>query len=125
MHLQRRLTWFTLILIGIITISLGVFLVESAYRDSKAMTNRELTQIINSINQSKEDKLTTALTAVRTSSLAPILLLIDQDQEALILYDPANEEGITKINEIAVSADGEVSNLPTAYQSKEIGRAHV
>jgi K+-sensing histidine kinase KdpD len=120
MHLQRRLTWFTLILIGIITISLGVFLVESAYRDSKAMTNRELTQIINSINQSKEDKLTTALTAVRTSSLAPILLLIDQDQEALILYDPGNEEGITKINEITVSVDGEVGNLPTAYQSQVV-----
>ena len=103
MQLQKRLTLFTLALIAIVSLSLGITLIETSHSDALQRTDNALLSIKQSIDESSDDKLTTALTLVRTNPISPSLILIDDNYESTVIFDPSDEEKEIDLTGIKIS----------------------
>jgi len=55
-QLQKRLTLFTLALIAIVSLSLGITLIETSHSDALQRTDNALLSIKQSIDESSDDK---------------------------------------------------------------------
>jgi hypothetical protein len=116
-QLQKRLTLFTLALITIISLSLGITLIETSHRDALQRTDNALVSIKKSVDESTSDKLTTALTLVRTSPISPILILLDESFESTVIFDPADEEKEINLAGVVISTSGRIENIPKGYRA--------
>ena len=117
MQLQKRLTLFTLALIAIVSLSLGITLIETSHSDALQRTDNALLSIKQSIDESSDDKLTTALTLVRTNPISPSLILIDDNYESTVIFDPSDEEKEIDLTGIKISTEGKIENIPKGYRA--------
>jgi two-component system OmpR family sensor kinase len=117
MQLQRRLTWFTLTLTIVVSLLLGITLIETSHSDAIQRTDKAITEIKNSIDESSGDKIITALSLVRGSSLSPILLLIDEIGESTVIFDAADEESNLNLDKLKLTSENILINIPDGYRS--------
>ncbi len=117
MQLQKRLTLFTLALIAIVSLSLGITLIETSHSDALQRTDNALLSIKQSIDESSNDKLTTALTLVKTNPISPSLILLDDSYDSTVIFDPSDEEKEIDLTGIKISTEGKIENIPKGYRA--------
>lgn len=91
MTLQRRLTIFTVSLTTIITVVLGLTLVESTYRSQINSFDGEINQIAQATKIGKESSITEALTLASSSRNNLSLLVLDQNGELLPVLEQVED----------------------------------
>lgn len=91
MTLQRRLIIFTVSLTTIITVVLGLTLVESTYRSQINSFDGEINQIAQATKIGKESSITEALTLASSSRNNLSLLVLDQNGELLPVLEQVED----------------------------------
>ena len=120
MSLQRRLTIFTVTLVTLLSGLLGGFLIK---QDSDGAINQirtELTFIKDSVADSKEDKVTTAVALARSAPFQISVSLVDENGDVTPILEPDEEPQNTI--ELLVEIEGGSQLKLSASTSGELER---
>ena len=92
MSLQKRLTAFTLTLVVLASGSIGLYLIESSFRNQLNKVRAELISISETIDGSQVDKVTVALALVSASQSNVSLFLAEENNEIIPLAYSSNDD---------------------------------
>ena len=91
MSLQKRLTAFTLTVVVLASGSIGLYLIESSFRNQLNKVRAELISISETIDGSQVDKVTVALALVSASQSNVSLFLAEENNEIIPLAYSSND----------------------------------
>ena len=92
MSLQKRLTAFTLTVVVLASGSIGLYLIESSFRNQLNKVRAELISISETIDGSQVDKVTVALALVSASQSNVSLFLAEENNEIIPLAYSSNDD---------------------------------
>jgi K+-sensing histidine kinase KdpD len=98
MSLQKRLTSFTLMVVVVASGSIGLFQIQTAFREQLNQVSSELRSISETIDGTQVDKLTVAL-ALTSASQSDISLFLIEENGGLIplAFDEDNDAQLNKV----------------------------
>ena len=97
MNLKQRLTLFTLLVVVLASGSVGFFLIASNTREQSGKLKVEIEQIKSTIKDSKNEKISVALSLVDSSDYRLSLLLADENGEFVYLADNLEISGMNLV----------------------------
>jgi signal transduction histidine kinase len=92
LSLQKRLTAFTLTVVVLASGSIGLYLIESSFRNQLNKVRAELISISETIDGSQVDKVTVALALVSASQSNVSLFLAEENNEIIPLAYSSNDD---------------------------------
>ncbi|NDD59853.1 MAG: sensor histidine kinase [Actinobacteria bacterium] len=120
MSLQRRLTIFTVTLVTLLSGLLGGFLIKQDFDGAINQIRTELTFIKDSVADSKEDKVTTAVALARSAPFQISVSLVDENGDVTPILEPDEEPQNTI--ELLVEIEGGSQLKLSASTSGELER---
>lgn len=113
MSLQKRLTSFTLMVVVVASGSIGLFQIQTAFREQLNQVSSELRSISETIDGTQVDKLTVALALTSASQSDVSLFLIEENGDLIPLaFDEDNDAQLIKVR-------SSISNRPI-FETREV-----
>lgn len=120
MGLQKRLTIFTVALVTLLSGLLGGFLIKQDFDGAINKIRTELIYIQSSVDQTQQDKVTTAVALARSAPIQVSVGLVDENGNFTAILEP--DEPLSKKIDIYVDIEGGSQLLLSASTSNELDR---